>query len=57
MLGTITVMGVIVLAAKLGIAIICTVGISSGLNWFNKKGFKKGGVKNDLDFDTTRKHD
>jgi hypothetical protein len=38
-------MGVVVLAAKFGIAILGSTGIAAGVNWFNKKNFKstKGG--------------
>jgi hypothetical protein len=58
MLGTLTTMGVIVLAAKLGIAIIGSTGVAAGINWFNKKSFKSKGGSDHHDFesDTTRLH-
>lgn len=58
MLGTISVMGVVVLATKLGLAVVGSTGIAAGLNWFNKKSFKssKGVDHHDFDSDSPRSH-
>lgn len=52
----VTTMGIIVLGLKVGTAIVSTIGIASGLNWFNKKVFvaKKGGTRHEGEFDTER---
>lgn len=58
MLGTLSVMGVVVLAAKLGLAIIGSTGVATGINWFNKKSFKsKGGSDHhDIESESPRLH-
>lgn len=58
MLSTITTMGVVVLAAKLGVAILGSTGVVAGLSWFNKKNFKsKGGSDHhDSEYESPRLH-
>lgn len=44
-MGTVTGMGVFVLATKFGLCILAVIGVSSTLSWYSKKSFsfKKGG--------------
>jgi hypothetical protein len=56
MLEGLTLMGVLVIAMKLGLVGAGTTGVAASIHWFNKKSFKKGGSKNDFDDETTRFH-
>jgi hypothetical protein len=50
-------MGVVVLGIKAVIAVVSSLGVASGMNWFGKKvftGSKKGGSRHESDFDTEK---